>query len=184
MTDFLVTDHAEVGALFGELLATFDGEGAGELLAKLDYVWARLAVHIRAEHLHLFPALLSAAEGAAAGSGAPSPPEVRESVERLREDHDFFMRELAGAVNGTRALVAGGSVPDAVRLGAIRDMVLAVAGRLSEHNRLEEEQVYLWQAALLGEDSRAGLRRKVKRELENLPPRFSGSTNERANSSS
>jgi integrase len=39
--------------------------------------------------------------------GAPSPAEVREGVRRLREDHDFFMRELAGAVNAARAGRAG-----------------------------------------------------------------------------
>lgn len=33
---------------------------AKELYQKLDLFWARLAVHIRAEHLHMFPALLRA----------------------------------------------------------------------------------------------------------------------------
>ena len=174
MDDLLVEDHTEIGALLPELMLAFDSGDARAVLAKLDYVWARLAVHIRAEHLHLFPALLSAAEGAVVDSGKPSPQEVRESVGRLREDHDFFMRGLAEAVNGTRSLIAENASPDAGRLGAIKDVVLAVAGRLSEHNRLEEEQVYLWQAALLGEESRAELRGKLKREVENLPPRFSG----------
>ena len=173
MDDLLVEDHTEIGALLPELMLAFDGGDAREVLTKLDYVWARLAVHIRAEHLHLFPALLSASEGAVVGSGTPSPREVRESVRHLREDHDFFMRGLAEAVNGTRDLVAQGSPPDAGRLGAIKEIVLALAARLSEHNHLEEDQVYLWQAALPGEESRAELRGRMKREVENLPPRFS-----------
>src|ERR1044072_7340629 len=60
-TDILVNDHAEVDALLRGLWDAFEGGEAEEVLAKLDYLWARLAVHIRAEHLHLFPALLAAA---------------------------------------------------------------------------------------------------------------------------
>lgn len=174
MIDILVDDHAEVDALLRELTDAFGRGGPREVLAKLDYLWARLAIHIRAEHLHLFPALLAAAEGAA--SGGPTPGEVRESVERLREDHDFFMRQLAGAVNEARALAAAGRPPDAGRLESVRDIVLAVAGRLAEHNRVEEEQVHHWPGALLREETLEGLREGMRREIENLPPRFSEGT--------
>ena len=54
----------------------------------------RPAVHIRAEHLRLFPAVLSATRDDA-GLYA----EVESAVAALRRDHDFFMRELAAAVN-------------------------------------------------------------------------------------
>ena len=64
MTDVLVDDHAEVDELLRGVMLAFDGGDVREVYPKLDYLWARLAVHIRAEHLHLFPALLSAAEGA------------------------------------------------------------------------------------------------------------------------
>jgi hypothetical protein len=174
MTDILVDDHAEVDTLLGGLAAAFEGGDAREILARLDYVWARLAVHIRAEHLCLFPALLAAAEREGAATGVPSPGEVRASVARLREDHDFFMRELAEAVNGARALAAGGGAADVGGLEAIRDRVLAVAERLGEHNRIEEGQVYLWPEALLGAEARARLGISMRREVENLPPRFSG----------
>ncbi len=33
-----------------------------EIFEKLDIFWARLAMHIRAEHLHLFPVTLKALE--------------------------------------------------------------------------------------------------------------------------
>jgi hypothetical protein len=177
MADILVHDHDEIGALLGELARAFGrGAGAGEILTGLDYVWARLAVHIRAEHLHLFPALLGVTQerGGDAAAGTPPPEEARAAVERLREDHDFFMRELAEAVNAARAL-AGSDGPDMRdQLRQIESKVLAVAERLDEHNRLEEEQVYLWPVALLSPEGRAELHASMAREIENLPPRFAG----------
>jgi hypothetical protein len=56
----LEDDHASLGQLFAYLdeeLARPDIARAFELL---DLFWARLAVHIRAENLHLFPALANA----------------------------------------------------------------------------------------------------------------------------
>ena len=175
MTELLAGDHAEVDALFRELWREFDGVDARGVFEKLDYLWARLAVHIRAEHLHLFPALLAASEGKRREEvdEAPAPLEVRLAVERLREDHDFFMRELAGAVNAARELAAQDGPYDRERLLQIRGRASAVAERLVEHNRLEEQQVYLWPAALLAATERDTLRAGVLREIENLPPRFS-----------
>lgn len=172
MTDLLVEDHAELGGLLRDLMRSFDRGAAGEVLPKLDLVWARLAVHIRAEHLHLFPALLDAASRAGRGT-RPSPEEVRAAVGRLREDHDFFMRELAAAVNELRASASRRGSTQAGLLPALRQKVSAVADRLEEHNRLEEGQVYLWQRALLGAGERESLSALLRREIENLPPRFS-----------
>ena len=163
MTKLLEDDHAAVDALFRDLWREFDG-GARGVFERLDYLWARLAVHVRAEHLHLFPALL-AASAVRQGEGtddAPTPGEVRTVVERLREDHDFFMRELA----------AQDGPPDRERLLQIRGRASAVAERLAVHNRMEEEQVYLWPVALLTESELDTLREGMKREIENLPPRF------------
>src|SRR5207253_9357617 len=125
--------------------------GAREVFEKLDYLWARLAVHIRAEHLHLFPALIAAtvAREDRVEDGAPSAKEVRVAVERLREDHDFFMRELAWAVSAAREAARDATL-DRERLTRIGGKVSAVAERLDEHNRLEELEVYLWPEALLG----------------------------------
>jgi len=175
MTKFLVDDHAEVDALFRDLWREFDSGGARGVFEKLDYLWARLAVHIRAEHLHLFPALLAASVGSQ-GDGAdvtPAPGEVRAAVEHLREDHDFFMRELAGAVNAARELAAQDGPPERERLLQIRGRAAAVAERLAEHNRMEEEQVYLWPAMLLAESELDAVREGIRREIENLPLRFS-----------
>jgi len=173
MADILIEDHAEVDALLRGLTAAFGGGDAREVLSKLDYVWARLAMHIRAEHLHLFPALLDAAEGGAAAHGAPTLENVRESVGRLREDHNFFMRELAAAVDEARAMALEEGPAEAERLGQLRERVFAVVARLAAHNRLEEEEVYLWPGTILGEAARAALGASMKREIENVPPRFS-----------
>jgi hypothetical protein len=98
---------------------------------------------------------------------------VRAAVERLREDHDFFMHALAAAVNDLRpAASRRGPAPDEL-LAAARQKVSAVAERLKEHNRLEEGRVYLWQRTLLAPDERENLSALMRRELENLPPRFS-----------
>jgi hypothetical protein len=171
----LVDDHAEVGELIGELLAALEGRDGGRVFDRLDMLWARLAVHIRAEHLCLFPAILGALgqHPDLSPAGAPSPEEAREAVERLREDHDFFMVELAKAVNAARGLSGetGGASQD--QFSEIRQRVLAVSGRLEEHNRLEEEQVYLWPEALLSVEERTEMSARMRREIENLPPRFS-----------
>jgi hypothetical protein len=176
MTELLVGDHAEVDALFRDLWREFDRGDARAILNRLDYLWARLAVHIRAEHLHLFPAVLavSIARRSQGAGDAPAPEEVRAAVERLREDHDFFMRELAGAVGAARELAAQGGTTDSERLMQIRGRAFAVAERLAGHNRLEEGQVYLWLAALLSAAELGALGAKMMREIENLPPRFSG----------
>jgi len=176
MTKLLVDDHAEVDALFRDLWREFDGGVARGVFEKLDYLWARLAIHIRAEHLHLFPALLAASAGrqGEGADAAPAPGEVRAAVEHLREDHDFFMRELAGAVNAARELAAPDGPPERERLLQIKGRALAVAGRLAGHNRVEEGQVYLWPVMLLAESELGAVREGMRRELENLPPRFSG----------
>ena len=175
MAELLVGDHAEVDALFHDLSRGFDRGDACAVFERLDYLWARLAVHIRAEHLHLFPALLAASAARGQGAGdAPAPEEVRAAVERLREDHDFFMRELAGAVSAAREMAAQEGPPDSDRLMQLRGKTFAVAERLVEHNHMEEGQVYLWPAALLSAAELGALGAGMKREIENLPPRFAG----------
>ena len=173
MADLLVEDHAELGGLLGDLMRSFERGAAGEVLPRLDLVWARLAMHIRAEHLHLFPALLEAASRQGREGARPSPEEVSAAVERLREDHDFFMRELAAAVNELRASATQHESSQEERLARAKRKVSAVAERLREHNRLEEGQVYLWQHALLDAGGRENLSALMRREIENLPPRFS-----------
>ena len=61
----LAHDHSELDAL---LAAAFSALAAGPVergFEAVDVFWARLAMHIRAEHLHLFPAVLGAVDAAA-----------------------------------------------------------------------------------------------------------------------
>jgi hypothetical protein len=56
----------------------------------------------------------------------------------------------------------------------LRGKTFAVAERLVEHNRMEEGQVYLCPEALLSAAEFDALGAGMKREIENLPPRFAG----------
>jgi hypothetical protein len=98
----LEEDHEAVGKLLEELRAGLrSGTDAGTVYGMLDRVWARLAVHIRAEHICLFPALLRSLGVLGDGQHGDIAPhaEAESTVELLRSDHDFFMRELAAAIN-------------------------------------------------------------------------------------
>src|SRR5919112_1929440 len=175
MAEQLIADHEELDALGRSLLDAFVRADAAEVLAKLDLVWARLAVHIRAEHLHLFPALLTAAEGGASRAAAGPPAGVvEETLSKLREDHNFFMRELAACVEALRMPAADASPMASEDLERVRLRVLAVFERLRAHNRLEEEEVYHWPRALLSGAEGDRLDAAVRRELGNMPPRFDG----------
>ena len=47
----LEKDHTEVDQLYNEVVGRLDAGSSEEVLERLDLFWARLAVHIRAEHL-------------------------------------------------------------------------------------------------------------------------------------
>ena len=99
--------------------------------------------------------------------------EARAHIAQLRSDHDFFMHELARAVNTMREVVG---TPDSERaLNVVRDVgrsIRALAERLAAHNRLEEEHVYRLPAILLSAPEQTALAARSRHELDNLPPRF------------
>src|SRR5512141_2752469 len=108
MNDFLVSDHAALQTLLGELSAALDTGDLKLSYARLDQFWARLGVHIRAEHLQLFPAILRALGGTrrVEAVNAPSLSHAQKVIEELRGDHNFFMHELARAIASMRDLMA------------------------------------------------------------------------------
>jgi hypothetical protein len=168
----LAHDHSELDAALAALVAALAEGDAARSLEHLDLFWARLAVHIRAENIHLFPVLLRAAEasrGSAPAAGAPEPKEIRNLVAQLRDDHDFFMSELTAAVKQLRALSRSGQ-PDGLR--EVREKIDAVSRRLDTHNALEESRVYHWAAVLLDPPEQIALNESIRQELENLPSRF------------
>lgn len=148
----LSDDHHAVSEVMEQLLTALDNNDVETSYSKLDLLWARLAVHIRAEHLHLFPAVTNRA------------PELSEVVENLRDDHDFFMRELAQAIRTLR---------EANDLAAVAHTVREIEKRLATHNEIEETQIYRWSSTILAEPEQLELLAKINAELENRPPRFS-----------
>jgi hemerythrin superfamily protein len=165
----LIDDHAALDKVLKQLqtaLCETDLELARD---KLDLFWARLAVHIRAEHLHLFPAVLSKA----ATSDAPTLDEAQAVVSQLRQDHDFFMWELALAVEIMRELLTLPNqliVPEG--LNNIKKILLEVEQRLVKHNELEENQVYCWAKTLLNSEEQAKLAKLITTDLQKRPSRF------------
>jgi iron-sulfur cluster repair protein YtfE (RIC family) len=147
----LAQDHIEVDKV---LVKVFDALNSGDAelaLKQLDLFWARLAVHIRAEHLVLFPAFIE--------TGG----DVTEKVIDLRNDHDFFMKELADLVKKLRQATDGAEVD----LAAIASRLGIIKERLEKHNRIEEAEIYPLAASL---DRK--LFQQIDAQLHNLPPRF------------
>ena len=143
--------------------------------AKLDLFWAQLAVHVRAEHLHLFPAVMKGLSDMAADhSVAPTLNQGRLAIERLRADHEFFMHGLAQAIGILRDLLKATdrhAVDNGIRI--VRDAVHEIEERLVLHNQLEENKIYRWVTTILNEQEQAELATRINAELANRPPRFS-----------
>jgi hemerythrin superfamily protein len=160
----LSDDHHAVGEVLKQLLTALDNKDVQTSYSKLDLLWARLAVHIRAEHLHLFPAVIGRL-----GS------EAEAAVETLRTDHDFFMRELARGVGILRELLVQKTITasDEARLADVSEAVRDVEKRLETHNEIEESQIYRWSSTMLSEQEQSDLLARISAELENRPPRFS-----------
>jgi hemerythrin superfamily protein len=168
----LTDDHSEIDILIGDLLAALEQGEKSKAFARLDLLWARLAVHIRAEHLWLFPSILEA-NLSDAGSG-PAYQEVQSAIDQLRLDHEFFMRELGTTVKGMRnQLDVSDNELVSKQFREVRCSVLEIQTRLAKHNHLEENHVYKWVDVLLDEAQRSSLMTRIRSELKNTPPRFS-----------
>ncbi|HWN07826.1 MAG TPA: hemerythrin domain-containing protein [Pyrinomonadaceae bacterium] len=169
----LEDDHESLAQLLTELdgeLAKHNFPHAFELL---DLFWARLAVHIRAENLHLFPALANARASLFTGTGGlPTRDEAHTLLLQLRSDHNFFMKELSEMIKTMREIADNQRAP-AKEIEGVRKRMIIIKKRLETHNQLEEEQAYTWPSLLFDEPMVARLSEHLRHELENLPPRFS-----------
>src|SRR5690349_3768760 len=125
----LLDDHRAVDEVLTELLTALKNNDVRASYVKLDLLWARLAVHIRAEHLHLFPAVINRLAQSSSGAALS---EAQSLVENLRADHDFFMRELARAVGVFREIPLE-TTADKARTNSVLDAVLEVKKRLTIH---------------------------------------------------
>ena len=167
----LADDHSEVDTLIGDLLSALDEGDKSKAFARLDMLWARLAVHIRAEHLCLFPSVLEA--NFSDTSSGLTYQEAQRAIDQLHLDHDFFMDVLGTTVNTMRNQGdASGHEAVSKQLREVRHSVVELWSRLAKHNQSEEDHVYKWVNVLLDEAQRSALMTRIRRELENLPPRF------------
>ncbi len=171
--NLLAHDHSELDELLAAFFAALDSGDIEQTHKKLDFFWARLAMHIRAEHLHLFPAILRAfeTERQTKESRAPTFETAQSTLSKLHDDHDFFMRGLISAIKQMRGLREDNRDAPS-RLPQVRETVAAVSRRLDAHNELEESEVYRWIDTLLNAPERVDLNAKMQKEIDNLPPRF------------
>jgi iron-sulfur cluster repair protein YtfE (RIC family) len=156
----LTSDHTELNQLLTEALWMLESHDRAEIYPAVDLFWARLAMHIRAEHLHVFPSLLKAYENREESA------DIARNVAVLRDDHDFFMRELADIIKVLREFNDDNEMK--TYLDVLRRLE-AVTQRLKAHNELEEKAIYGVVAKALESDKLAF---SVEKELENIPPRF------------
>ena len=172
----LADDHESLGQVLGELDLELINLNVSRGFELLDLFWARLAVHIRAEHLHLFPALANApAALSTGGKSLPTADDVQDVLRQLHSDHDFFMKELAEIVRSMRELAAARR-SDYEEVEALRRQLMTIASRLEAHNKIEETQAYEWVGLLFDEETIKGLGARIRHELENLPPRLASTT--------
>ena len=170
----LSNDHLELGALLLELLNSLDEANADEAYARLDTLWARLAVHIRAENVQVFPDILRAldAQRAAGRQDVEQSALLRASIERLRSDHDVFMSELKDAVKAVRKVIDDRDGKQAsVVLRSLLHRLGTLERAFENHNR-EEDSVYPMAASVLDSAVMDDLMNRVRRELAALPPRL------------
>ena len=157
----LIDDHGALDKILKQLQSALRSGDVENAHAKLDLFWARLAVHIRAEHLHLFPAV--------SGLGD----EAQKIVAELRRDHEFFMHELARAVEITRELLTISEQPIVNEgLKKIENIIVEIEQRLVEHNEVEEKKIYHWASTLLSSEEQTRLTEWITWELRNRPSRF------------
>ena len=165
-------DHSELDAALASVSSALAAGEIEQSFKNLDLFWARLAIHIRAENIHLFPTLLNASQRPRQAADVPGAKAVAEIITRLRVDHDFFMIELAAAMKQLRELRRGDRQDAAPALATVREQMTRVSQRLEIHNALEESQVYQWAGALLDNVEQEALNQCLRREVENLPQRF------------
>lgn len=170
--ELLGKDHKQLDKLLGAVRAALEGENSVEAFETLDLFWARLAIHIRAENLHLFPSVLNEMKGEDGESQREYLPssEVQKAIERLTGDHNFFMRQLSRAIGILRKTTIASD--SAVELETVREIVGEVSERLTAHNVLEEAMIYQMPRKLLPQEEQIELATRIRRELEKLPPRF------------
>lgn len=162
ITSLLADDHTYLDELLEAAFASIEAKDKVHVFECVDMFWARLAMHIRAEHLHLFPVIENAAK---LSNNIVAVDDAKTKIESLHEDHDLFMRNLVYAIKHLRT--------NSDDLEPVMEILTEIRERLCEHNRTEESEVYLWAKDLLSAEDHYALERRMLKEITNLPPRFS-----------
>jgi len=163
--DILDQDHDELDTLFSDVFEALADGNCEQTYLKLDYFWARLAMHIRAEHLWLFPAVINISAGRSDRFAA-----VPAIITELRADHDFFIREIARAIKAMRLVFEWGNENETIEI--VKTLLEQVQVRLIPHNQMEEDNIYPMVASELPPDEMSILIPSIMSELRKLPHRF------------
>lgn len=111
---------------------------------------------------------------------SPSLTQGQNAIEELRRDHDFFMHELSRSIKTMRGLLSNAERQEVgEELDKVRARIAAVEQRLSAHNSMEENYVYLWTVTVLNHEEQSALAARVEMELDRMPPRFSANEKDR-----
>ena len=174
----LADDHTALDEVLKELRAALKSGDLEAVHSLSDLFWARLAVHIRAEHLQLFPAIIDGfCKATSSLAGAPTLREAQSMITSLREDHNRFMFELARAIYLVRQAPAVTSSDERnEKLALVGDLIRDVEKELAAHNKIEEDGIYNWIRIVLSDQQQAELATRINDELTNRPPRFSQTT--------
>lgn len=161
-TLILTADHESLDELLDAAFDALSDQDKDRIFACVDMFWARLAMHIRAEHLHLFPAIQAAVKQP---NKIISVKKASTTIELLHKDHDLFMRELIKIIKQLRV--------NEYEAESISSTLTDIRKKLVSHNMIEEREVYGWAESLLTEEEYESLQSKMLKEITNLPPRFS-----------
>src|SRR5215207_5190246 len=155
-------DHESLGQLLTELDLALTDVDVSRSFELLDLFWARLAVHIRAENLHLFPALANAPRSLFTGKDClPTPDDAQKVLDHLRADHNFFMKELAEMIRVMRDMAANQQA-NSEEVDDLRKRLMTITSRLEAHNELEETQAYGGVGLLFDPQTTADLGKRIQ----------------------
>lgn len=169
----LAHDHEDLNLILEELNKVFSLKDLDKALEVLDSFWGRLAVHIRAENVFLFPALLNVLNDTEKVSHPElsdmKRKEISHMLAELIEDHNYFMKQLIPVVKKLRTLCKN---RDSTGLSEIQNSLIPVFERLEKHNEIEETQIYRQAKLLLKPAEQIELNQKIDQDLKNLPARL------------
>ncbi len=168
-------DHKLMQEVLDDLTSLLQKRDVNWSFELLDLFWSQLAVHIRAENVCLFPAILNAPRDAfSEDRGLPPYQQVKSTIDSLRADHTFFVDQVAQVLRRIRELLADPEISRISLETALKDIQMtmeSVAERLEIHWRLEEKQVYRWPELLLAPDQYELLTTVLSGEVEKMPRR-------------